>query len=105
MKTAMIWGANGGIGSAIITKLADEGWTTVAVCHKPDPMVSADKVLDADVSEPFALQLAVHEVAMETDGIDLWVYTVGDITSSRVTRNEHRGLARNYRCKLDRCIS
>lgn len=33
MKTAMIWGAAGGIGRALLGQLANEGWTVVAVTH------------------------------------------------------------------------
>ncbi len=84
MKTAMIWGADGGIGSAILTNLAEAGWTTVAVCRHPDTQITADYIFEADVSQPFFVQQAVHEAAMEIDEIDLWVYCVGDITSSRV---------------------
>ena len=31
MKTAMIWGASGGIGNAIVEKLRMEGWKNILI--------------------------------------------------------------------------
>lgn len=50
-KTAMIWGATGGIGRAIAAQLRQNGWTTVAVCRQPEQMEGlVDHAFAADVS-------------------------------------------------------
>ncbi|MBN2472678.1 MAG: SDR family NAD(P)-dependent oxidoreductase, partial [Anaerolineae bacterium] len=36
MKTAMIWGASGGIGRALVRLLVAEGWRVLAVARQPE---------------------------------------------------------------------
>ncbi|MCS6844124.1 MAG: SDR family NAD(P)-dependent oxidoreductase [Caldilineales bacterium] len=85
MKTAMIWGAAGGIGQALLRRLRSDGWTTVAVARQSARLGSlADYAFDADVSKPHEVQQAVMAAGQEVDAVDLWVYTAGDITSAPV---------------------
>lgn len=84
MKTAMIWGADGGIGQAVLSRLADEGWTTIAIGRRPHEVLPCSThALAADVSNTFSVQTAVHAAAMEVDEVDLWIYCIGDIASAR----------------------
>ena len=85
MPTAMIWGANGGIGRALVEELNKRNWTVVAVSRDED--VLRDSVacsLRADVAEPFSVQRAVQAAAFEVSDIALWVYAAGDITAAPV---------------------
>lgn len=84
-KTAMIWGATGGIGRAIAAELRQNGWTTVAVCRQPEQMEGlVDHAFAADVSREFEVQTAVRATSLELDQIDLWIYAVGDIETTAV---------------------
>ena len=38
MSNALIWGASGGIGRAIVQALAQQGWTVGAVSRHPDDL-------------------------------------------------------------------
>jgi len=89
-QTAMVWGASGGIGRALVSRLAAEGWTVFAITRHPDEASSYDgadltpHVIDADVASPFAVQQAVTTVSQEVMQVDLFIYAVGDIAASKV---------------------
>lgn len=84
-KTAVVWGAGGGIGRALLQKLSDQGWTTIAVARRSSGLEAlATHVVEADVSEPHQVEAAVYAISMETDAVNLWIYAVGDIASARV---------------------
>lgn len=85
MPNAMIWGANGGIGRALTTKLRDQGWTVIGLARQADRLQGlTDLVFEADVSKPHEVQQAVMAAGQEVDAVNLWVYTVGDIASTTV---------------------
>ena len=84
MKNAMIWGAAGGIGRAIAEQQAGEGWNVIAVTHRPTNHFSpAIHLVDANVADPYEIQLAVNAAGQIADEIDLWIYAAGDITSAK----------------------
>jgi 3-oxoacyl-[acyl-carrier protein] reductase len=41
-------------------------------------------VLDADVSDPYEIQLALNSASQTVEEINLWIYAAGDITSAKV---------------------
>jgi NAD(P)-dependent dehydrogenase (short-subunit alcohol dehydrogenase family) len=84
MKTAMIWGAGGGIGRALVAQLASEDWSVVAVTHQRTNLADlTPHVIDADVASPYEVELAITSASQIVDEVDLWIYAVGDITSSK----------------------
>jgi NAD(P)-dependent dehydrogenase (short-subunit alcohol dehydrogenase family) len=84
-KTAMIWGASGGIGRALTAKLVDEGWTVLALSRHPqDLQALTPHTIAADVSDPASVEAAVEKMRQQTDAIDLWIYAAGDITAQKV---------------------
>ena len=85
MGTAMVWGANGGIGGALVTQLKNNGWTVAAVGRDEESLRdSAALSLQADVADAFSVQRAVQAVAFEMSEVNLWVYAVGDIAAAPV---------------------
>ncbi len=101
MKTAMIWGASGGIGGAILGLLQQEGWRTAAVCRDAGRLnVAADFTAEADVSNAWQVQQAVLGIAMDVEAVELWVYAVGDIASTPVAQQEPEAWARILEANL-----
>lgn len=89
-KTAIVWGAGGGIGRALLQQLRDQDWKTIAIARKESDLESmTPHVIEADVSDPHQVQTAVYEAAMEVDTVNLWIYAVGDITSAKVADLEY----------------
>jgi NAD(P)-dependent dehydrogenase (short-subunit alcohol dehydrogenase family) len=84
MKTALIWGAGGGIGRALLTQLTNEDWSVVAVTHQPTNLEDLTPyVINADVASAYEVELAITSASQIVDEIELWIYAAGDITSSK----------------------
>jgi 3-oxoacyl-[acyl-carrier protein] reductase len=85
MGTAMIWGAGGGIGRALVAKLVAGGWTVVALSRQIE---GRDELalhrLAVDVSDPASVAQAVAAAGDLVDRVDLWLYAAGDITAAKV---------------------
>lgn len=85
MKTAMVWGAGGGIGSALVKRLVEAGWTVLSVARDPaSATTETSRVVVADVEDPDSVRQAVQRAKGLVDKVDLWVYAVGDIVSAKV---------------------
>ncbi len=85
MNNAMIWGANGGIGKALIRILKEEGWNPITVSRAPEELTDMSPLaLEADVGDPSSVEHAVYAVAQEVDQIQLWIYSIGDIASAPI---------------------
>ena len=85
MKTAMIWGASGGIGQALTAQLLTDDWAVVAIGRNVEELNDkATLTIQSDVTNAFSVQDAILSTGYEVDEIDLWIYAAGDITSSSV---------------------
>ena len=85
MKTALIWGAGGGIGRAITSQLAQENWQILAAGRHMDVVEDFTQyTYDCDFGDEFSMQSAMAEISQEASQVDLWVYTAGDIVSARI---------------------
>lgn len=81
-KTALIWGASGGIGRAIVRSLAAQGWQVLAAGRDADRLEGlSEHVFDVDILEAGSLQSAITGISQVADEVQLWVYAAGDITS------------------------
>ncbi len=85
MTTAMIWGAGGGIGRALVDAMNERNWTVVAVSRDEEALRDIVACsLSADVADAFSVQRAVRAAGLEVSDIDLWIYCAGDITAAPV---------------------
>lgn len=70
-KTALIWGAAGGIGRALAQMLLNKDWNVIAVGRNTAALEDVSTfAFEADVSDPNAVQSAVMAVSQEVDQID-----------------------------------
>ena len=80
MSTAMVWGASGGIGRALVARLVQENWKVWAVARHPEALEElTPHVLQADVGNMRSVQQAVLGVSEAGAQIDLWAFVIGDI--------------------------
>lgn len=85
MPTALIWGAAGGIGRALVEQLIDQHWHVHAVSrHRSDVGSLTPFAHEADVADAYAVQQAVIAIAQQATEIHLMIYAVGDIASQPV---------------------
>lgn len=85
MKNALIWGAAGSIGQALTTELRTDGWEIIAISRSDQDVPDAVTTIQADVTNPQMVENAVLTAAYEVSEIDLFIYSAGDITSTRVS--------------------
>ena len=82
---AMVWGASGGIGGAIVRRLLDDGWQVAAVARNAGDLAAPGAcVMEGDVGSEYDVRQATMAAARELGHVDLWVYSVGDILSAPV---------------------
>jgi NAD(P)-dependent dehydrogenase (short-subunit alcohol dehydrogenase family) len=85
MKNAMIWGANGAIGSALVDKLQAEDWNTIAVVRDAgDVTTHAETIFETSFDNPDQIEHMIYLVSQEFGNIEFWVYAAGDILSAKV---------------------
>ena len=95
MPTAFIFGASGGIGRALVERLAADGWTVGAVSRHPGDLAGlTEHRYEADVTDAFAVSQAVYAAAQELPPVDLWIYAAGDILASPVAEMDPAAWAR-----------
>jgi 3-oxoacyl-[acyl-carrier protein] reductase len=82
MSTAMVWGASGGIGRALVQRLIADGWRVWAVARRTAGLETlTPHSVRADVSNIGEVQQAIMTAGQEEAEIDLWAYAVGDIAA------------------------
>jgi len=98
MKTAMVWGASGGIGQAITNLLNQEGWQVLAISRHPAGTETYEIMAEFDDSA--SVQSAVMEAAMEVDAVNLFIYAAGDIQVSPVREADPASWSRQLNANL-----
>lgn len=100
-QQALIWGASGGIGRALTTLLAENGWLVYAAARNASlvPSVAA-LVLTFDADYEHSFESAVMRVAQETSALNLMVYAVGDMAHEKLDDMGLNGWDRVVRSNL-----
>jgi len=85
MKNALVWGASGGIGQALVSALTEQGWTVVAVARNSGALTDlTPHAFDADVASAYAVEAAVRAIGEVVDEVALSIYAAGDIAPAKV---------------------
>ncbi|MCO5186940.1 MAG: SDR family NAD(P)-dependent oxidoreductase [Anaerolineae bacterium] len=85
MKTALVWGATGGIGRAVTELLLTTGWQVVAFSRQPQHLDGiATFSFEANFANPASVDHALYNAALMIDEADLFIYTAGDIAQAKV---------------------
>lgn len=83
-KTAMIWGASGGIGRSLTQQLMNDGWQVIAITRYPETVNATATIELENVGNSAEIDKAIYTAQFEADVIDLWIYAIGDITQTKV---------------------
>jgi NAD(P)-dependent dehydrogenase (short-subunit alcohol dehydrogenase family) len=78
MPVGVIWGASGGIGSALVRGLKAQGWTVYGIARDSGRIpVEADAGFEFEASDDYAIKQAAYAVAQQVEAVDLVVYAAG----------------------------
>jgi len=84
MKTAMIMGATGGIGRAILKLFVESGFQVIAAARDTRSLNGIGTILlEADLANPADAERVALEAGQSVETVDLWVYAAGDIQAGR----------------------
>jgi NAD(P)-dependent dehydrogenase (short-subunit alcohol dehydrogenase family) len=87
MPDALIWGAAGGMGQALINHLNNAGWRVFAASRDkeaiPDGVIERYQFSATDYS---AIRDIAIDLAYQTNGLDLWVYAAGELQADLLSR-------------------
>lgn len=85
MPTALIWGASGGIGSALVRHLKANAWQVIGVARDESRVPpEADHALEFDSANAYSYQQAAYAIAQQTDALDWVVYAAGVMHAAAV---------------------
>ncbi|MDW8234550.1 MAG: SDR family NAD(P)-dependent oxidoreductase, partial [Roseiflexaceae bacterium] len=81
MQTALIWGAAGGIGRALVDTLSEHGWRVLGIVRDASALSgTAAEAYSADLARDADVAAAALWAAQQSDGVvNLWVYAAGDM--------------------------
>lgn len=87
MPSALIWGASGGIGSALVNLLKSKNWAVFGVARDESKIpASADGHFTCNAHNPASFDQAVSLIARQTDGIDWMIYAIGGIRANLIEK-------------------
>lgn len=86
MKNALVWGASGTIGQAVLSKLNAEGWKTAGIVRDSlnTPRI-ADIMFETRFENPGDIEETAYLVSQEISDINFWCYAAGDISLEKVS--------------------
>lgn len=76
-KVAVITGASGDLGAAVVDRFIQGGALVVAVTHGPDPVANARLSLQADLSDEAQVERVMAEAAAQLGSLDILLNLVG----------------------------
>lgn len=82
MREGLVWGASGGIGSALTKHLTGQGWRVFAASRREDHSAhDVDDTLHFDAADTYSFQRVAMQVGQRSEGLDLVVYAAGGLTA------------------------
>lgn len=91
MPDALIWGASGGIGSALAMLLKGRGWRVFAAARDERKIPAGmDETYSFEAGDPYSFDAVSIAVAQASDGLDLVVYAAGGLIAQTMDSLEAR---------------
>jgi NAD(P)-dependent dehydrogenase (short-subunit alcohol dehydrogenase family) len=87
MPNALIWGASGGVGRALINQLNGSGWRVFAAARDTDAIPDgAHDRYPFDAANLDSIKDIAIDLAHQTDGLDLSVYAAGGLQADLIRK-------------------
>lgn len=85
MPSALIWGASGGIGRALVQELNENGWAVYAAARRTENIPDeAEATFEFDARDAASFEQTAMLVAQQAGQVDLVVYAAGDIAYEKL---------------------
>lgn len=106
MKTAIITGASGNMGQAVVKKFLSEGYYVVGTIVPNDPVVTdvANKNFEAvivDLMNEDASQKFIESITAKQETIDAAVLTVGGFAMGKIADTKTSDIAKQYKLNFE----
>lgn len=80
MADALVWGASGGIGQALVNELNNSGWRVFAASRDKESVPNGVyERYQFNATDHKAIRDIAIDLAHQTSGLDLWVYAAGGL--------------------------
>ena len=87
MPDALVWGASGGMGQALVNELSGSGWRVFAASRDKEAIPNG--VFERyrfDATDHSAIREIAVDLAHQTSGLDLWVYAAGGLQADLLSK-------------------
>jgi NAD(P)-dependent dehydrogenase (short-subunit alcohol dehydrogenase family) len=80
MPDALVWGASGGMGQALVNELSSSGWRVFGASRDEEAIPNGVfERYQFDATDYNAISDIAVDLAHQTSGLDLWVYAAGGL--------------------------
>lgn len=87
MPNALIWGASGGMGRALVETLSNAGWRVFAAARSTEQIPDvAEQAYEFDAASEASFQQTMMFVGQETESLDLIAYLAGSLDYEKLDR-------------------
>ena len=87
MPNALIWGASGGMGRALVTELKEAGWSVYAAARSTENVPTvADAVYEFEASSEQSFEEVARFAAQEAGEINLAVFAAGTLVFQKMDK-------------------
>ena len=104
-KTAIITGASGNLGQAVVKKFLDEGYTVVGTSHSKstgtDPTQKSFEEVAVDLLNEESCKKLVHDVVEKYGKIDVAVLTAGGFTMGNIDATTTGDIYKQYQLNFE----
>lgn len=106
MPDALIWGASGGIGGAVVRHFKEAGWRVFAAArHEENIPPEADFTYHFDATDPQSADQVALLVSQEIEEtLDLIVYAAGGVVSGKLDRLDADAWTQSSAANLDGAV-
>lgn len=92
MPSALIWGASGGMGQALVRMLSAEGWQVFAAARSTERIPDeAEQAYEFEAASEATFQQTMMFVGQEIEELDLIAYVAGGLTYEKLDRMDMSG--------------
>lgn len=98
MPDALVWGASGGMGQALVSELKQAGWRVFAVARDTSAIpAEADAEFEFNASAEHSIEQTMMFVGQHTEQLDLVAYVAGGLAYEKLDRMDYE----SWRSTLD----